>query len=69
MQFIGGETQAYQRLKLYLEEKRLISTFYITRNNLEGSDSSSKLSPWISNGCLSIRILYYAVKENERKFS
>ena len=38
------------------------------RNNVSGYEYSSKLSPWLANGCLSIRQLYHETKECEIKF-
>ena len=36
------------------------------RNGFVGVNFSSKLSPWIANGCLSIRKVYEAVKDKEK---
>jgi deoxyribodipyrimidine photo-lyase len=38
-----------------------------TRNGLVGPDYSSKLSPWLSQGCLSPKLLYYELKRYERE--
>lgn len=45
--------------------KRSIDHYAETRNNLIGSEYSSKLSPWLANGSLSIRKVYFATKEFE----
>lgn len=63
--FTGGETAALNRLQYYLYESRAISTYKLTRNELSGSDFSSKLSPWLAQGCISPRQIYKAVKAFE----
>ncbi len=49
----------------YITGKRSIDHYAETRNNLIGSEYSSKLSPWLANGSLSIRKVYFATKEFE----
>jgi deoxyribodipyrimidine photo-lyase len=65
MEFIGGETQGLKRLKDYM--KSSIGHYADTRNGLLGSEYSSKLSPWLANGCISVRDVYFATKEYEQK--
>lgn len=66
--FKGGETEAYNRLNYYFNETKLISTYKETRNELIGADYSSKFSPWLANGCLSPREIYYELKKYEEEF-
>ena len=66
--FKGGETEAYSRLNYYFKETKLISTYKETRNELIGTDYSSKFSPWLANGCLSSREIYYELKKFEEEF-
>lgn len=66
--FKGGETEAYKRLNYYFNETKLISTYKETRNELIGTDYSSKFSPWLANGCLSPREIYYELKKYEEQF-
>jgi deoxyribodipyrimidine photo-lyase len=66
--FKGGETEAYSRLNYYFKETKLISTYKETRNELIGTDYSSKFSPWLANGCLSPREIYYELKKFEEEF-
>jgi len=66
--FKGGETEAYQRLNYYFSETKFISKYKETRNELVGSDYSSKFSPWLANGCLSPREIYYELKKYEESF-
>ncbi len=66
--FKGGETEAYKRLNYYFHETKLISNYKETRNGLIGVDYSSKFSPWLANGCLSPREIYYEIKTYEDNF-
>lgn len=67
--FKGGRIAAKERLKHYLWESNLITSYKETRNGLVGMDYSSKLSAWLSLGCISAREVYHEVKryEGERK--
>jgi deoxyribodipyrimidine photo-lyase len=66
--FKGGEEQGLLRLADFLDSKKYISNYAQTRKHLLGVDFSSKLSPWLSNGCLSIREVYFAVHNFEKKY-
>jgi deoxyribodipyrimidine photo-lyase len=63
--FSGGASSAKERLQYFLFDTHLISTYKETRNGLVGMDYSSKLSPWLSNGSLSARMIWHAVKKYE----
>ena len=63
--FKGGEEAGLKRLQDYLFDKGKLSTYQITRNELMGADSSSKLSPWLANGSLSIKKVYWEVRKFE----
>ncbi len=63
--FVGGETHALARLQHYLWDKDLLRTYKETRNGLLGPDYSSKLSAWLSHGCLSPRLVYEEVRRYE----
>lgn len=67
MSFEGGETTGLKRLRHYLWEKDLIATYKETRNGLVGADYSSKFSPWLSQGCLSPKMIYHEIKRYERE--
>lgn len=60
--FIGGEDEGLKRLHEYLESGAL-SHYMETKVQLYGKDHSSKLSAWLSNGCLSPRMVYLKVKK------
>lgn len=53
-QFEGGENSARAQLKNYFDSKAPL-LYKASRNDLDGWDSSSKLSPWLSQGSLSPR--------------
>ncbi len=63
---IGGETNALSQLNYYLNETQLINRYKDTRNNMLGWDFSSKLSSWLSTGCLSPKFVFHKLKEYEK---
>jgi len=65
--FKGGETEALRRLRYYFWEKDLIASYKETRNGMLGGDFSSKFSPWLSQGCLSPKMVYHELKRYERE--
>ncbi|MBD3750257.1 MAG: DASH family cryptochrome [Sphingobacteriales bacterium] len=67
LRFKGGETEGLNRLRYYLWETDLISSYKKTRNGLIGGDYSSKFSAWMSAGCLSPREIYWEVKKYEKE--
>ncbi|WP_445382784.1 DASH family cryptochrome [Robiginitalea sp. IMCC43444] len=65
--FRGGEKAAKERLNHYFWESKKLSFYKKTRNGLLGTDYSSKFSPWLANGSLSARTIYWEVKKYERE--
>jgi len=63
--FSGGETAGLERLNYYLFESKRIKTYKETRNEMIGSDYSSKFSAWLAQGCLSPKTIYHALKDFE----
>ncbi len=63
--FQGGESAGHHRLQHYLWESDAIRTYKETRNGLIGTDYSSKLSPWLANGCLSAQHVFHEVRRYE----
>ena len=61
----GGETEGLARLKYYLWESDLVASYKKTRNQMLGSDFSSKFSPYLAQGCLSPKKIYDEVKKYE----
>lgn len=64
--FKGGENEALSHLDEYIWKKDLLKTYKETRNELIGSDYSSKFSAWLSLGCISPRKIYEEVKKYEQ---
>lgn len=65
--FKGGESEGLKRLQYYLWETDLIANYKKTRNGLNGGDYSSKFAPWLSQGCLSPKMVYSEIKKYERE--
>ena len=61
----GGETAGLAQLADYMSPQGL-GTYHRTRNQLHGAYHSSHLSPWLANGCLSPRTVFWRAKEYER---
>lgn len=67
LDFQGGEQAGLARLRYYLWETDHIKHYKETRNGLIGGDYSSKLSPWLSQGCLSPKTVYHELKRYEQE--
>ncbi|WP_237067623.1 DASH family cryptochrome [Microbulbifer guangxiensis] len=65
--FSGGERAAQGRIDHYFWRTENLRDYKQTRNGLLGTEYSSKLSPWLANGSLSARQVYWQVKEFERQ--
>ena len=55
LDFKGGETEGLKRLEDYLWNYQGMKDYKKLRNGFLGANFSSKLSPWMANGCLSPR--------------
>jgi deoxyribodipyrimidine photo-lyase len=62
----GGTQAGLQRIREYIFERDLLKSYKETRNGLLGDWFSSKLSPWLSNGSISPRMVYEAVRDYEQ---
>jgi deoxyribodipyrimidine photo-lyase len=65
--FSGGENQGFKRIQHYFWESKKLAYYKKTRNGLLGIDYSSKFSPWLANGSLSARMLYWQVRAFEEQ--
>ncbi|GAA5525224.1 cryptochrome DASH [Microbulbifer aestuariivivens] len=65
--FKGGELEARQRIDHYFWQTENLKRYKHTRNGLVGTDYSAKLSPWLANGSLSPRQVYWQVKAFEQQ--
>lgn len=67
--FKGGEKEALLRLDHYFWESQELSKYKFKRNGLLGADYSSKFSPWLANGSLSPRRVYWKIQEYEARIN
>ena len=67
LDFVGGESAALSRLDHYIWQTKALQTYKETRNQLLGSNYSSKFSAWLATGCLSAKHIYQQVKLFEAK--
>ena len=65
--FPAGEKAGLARLEHYLWGADRLRTYKETRNGMLEEDDSSKLSPYLSRGCLSPRRVYHEVRRYERE--
>ncbi|MEQ6916937.1 DASH family cryptochrome [Halomonas aquatica] len=65
--YAGGETPGWARLDHYLRDGGAVADYKQTRNGLSGSDFSTRLSPWLAQGCLSARQVHDAVRAWEAR--
>lgn len=66
--FVGGESNALERLEQYFFEEKRLSHYKETRNGLWGKDYSTKFSAWLANGSLSPVFVYYQIKKYEAQY-
>ena len=58
MEFVGGEEAGLARVEEYVwDNEENLELYFETRNGFLGRDFSSKFSPWLALGCLSVQIL------------
>lgn len=65
--FQGGEDEALKRLQNYFWDTEKLSVYKLTRNGLIGTDFSSKFSPWLANGSISAKTIYWEIIEYEKQ--
>lgn len=66
--FNGGETEALVHLSVYFTSEKPM--FYKqVRNAIDGWDNSCKLSPWLANGCLSVREVISVLHDYEKNIT
>jgi deoxyribodipyrimidine photo-lyase len=65
--FEGGEHEAMKRLQDYFWETKKLSVYKLTRNGLIGTEFSSKFSPWLANGSISAKTIYWEIVKYEQQ--
>ncbi|WP_306640076.1 DASH family cryptochrome [Sanyastnella coralliicola] len=68
LEFKGGASEAKARMDHYFWKTKKLSVYKKTRNGLIGADYSSKFSPWLANGCISPREIYWEIKKYEAQY-
>jgi deoxyribodipyrimidine photo-lyase len=63
-QLCGGETEGLRHLKNYFSGD-YASTYKLTRNSLDGFYDSTKFSPWLANGCITVRQIMEKLRHYE----
>ena len=63
-EFLGGELRGLRQLESYFSSG-CPSGYKEYRNELDGWGNSTKFSPWLANGCLSVRQIYQRLKNYE----
>ena len=66
--FHGGENEALKRIDEYFFKTKKVAVYKKTRNGLIGKDYSTKFSPWLANGSLSAKTIYWKIKDFEEEF-
>jgi deoxyribodipyrimidine photo-lyase len=67
MEAQGGESAGLAQLSSYLFDTHRIKHYKQTRNALDDWGSSSKLSMWLANGCISVKTVYAQLKNYEQQ--
>ena len=66
--FRGDEASALARLQHYVFDTDGLKTYKASRNGLVGSEFSSKFSPFLANGSLSVRQIWQALEVHQASF-
>ena len=67
LDFKGGAKEAKKWMHQWIWERDCLKEYKETRNGLVGADYSSKLSPWLSTGCISAVEVYWEIKKYEKE--
>ena len=65
LDFRGGAKEAKKWMNQWIWERDCLKEYKETRNGMVGADYSSKLSPWLSIGCISALEVYWEIKKYE----
>ena len=65
LDFRGGAKEAKEWMNQWIWERGCLKEYKETRNGMVGADYSSKLSPWLSIGCISAVEVYWEIKKYE----
>jgi deoxyribodipyrimidine photo-lyase len=65
--FKGGEDAGLRRVKEFIWDSQALGTYVSTRNELTGSNYSSRFSPWMACGAISPRYAYFETVKFAKK--
>ncbi|PWQ98811.1 DASH family cryptochrome [Leucothrix arctica] len=65
--FKGDEQSGLDRVEQFIWNGTGLENYRDTCNQLLGADYSSKLSPWIANGSVSVRYVYHEIRRFEQE--
>ena len=65
--FQGGETAALERVQYYLFKSKNVTRYKDTRNEMLGTEYSTKFSPFLAHGCISARTICARLKDFEEQ--
>ena len=65
LDFRGGAKEAKKWMNQWIWERDCLKEYKDTRNGMVGANYSSKLSPWLSTGCISAVEVYWEIKKYE----
>lgn len=68
LHFQGGEAAGLERLRYYVWESGVLEQYTETRDELNGTALTTKLSAWLAQGCLSPKRLYYELQAYEAQY-
>ncbi|OWM78081.1 hypothetical protein CDL15_Pgr018650 [Punica granatum] len=60
---LGGESEALQRIKKFAAECQQQPNKGTSSDNIYGANFSSKIAPWLTNGCISPRTMFDELKK------
>ena len=66
-EYTGGASAALARVQEYFWQTDFIASYKETRNGFDGWDFSSRLSAWLSNGCISPKQILHELNEYEKQ--
>ncbi|MBT8189947.1 MAG: DASH family cryptochrome [Bacteroidia bacterium] len=68
LSFTGGETEGLIRLEYYIWKSKSIQSYNQNKFRMLDMDYSSKLSPYLSQGCISPKLIYHEILRFEKEY-
>ena len=64
----GGESNALKRLEYLIWNSGRITTYKKNKDRLAGAENSTQLGPYLSQGCLSPKLVFHEILRYEKKY-